>query len=97
MKTNAIITLEQKTVSDGSITYSYVGDYQVWLEFATQTNYSKKLHTPIYTAKGLVFFDADINLTDKIAVIAGLRYEFDEVNRFLDRNGNFHHIEAYLV
>jgi hypothetical protein len=98
-QTNATVDISVRSrdwKNDETITL--VGTYKVWLDEHSSTvirnvvgQRSSQIQLDI--SRGVVIMFIDIDLTDSIVNINGYDYEIITWDRFLDRKGNFHHLE----
>jgi hypothetical protein len=92
MKTNYEIEVWQETVlwnkskSDALVDY-----YGVWVDFGSQWVFLNGVAALV--GKGVVIMSEDIDLKDCYLKIDDLRYEIVRIDKFYDRNKDFHHIE----
>ena len=95
--TNTRVTLKRKTsTGSGSFGKSEIGDYDVWLEGLDVDAQRRvgSITNELSVPRGLFFLFSDIDLTDCYVEVNGEDYPITGFDRFTDRKGNFHHIEA---
>lgn len=95
--TNTVVTIKRKTsTGSGSFGKTVLGSFDVWLEqesVAAQRRVGS-ITNELSIPRGTLFLFEDIDLTDCFVTIDNTDYPIDAFDRYIDRRGNFHHIEA---
>jgi len=95
--TNTVATFKRRSgTGHGSFTKEVIGEYPIWLE---QSSVSTQRRIGSYANEqdipdGTFFLFEDIDLTDCYINVDGEDRPIISFDRFLDRNGEFHHIEG---
>lgn len=95
--TNQTIQLKRKSsTGTGSFGKTLLGSYDVWLE-GLDTKEQRNvggITNERAIPHGLIFLFDDVDLTDCFITTGSVDYPVISFDRFLSRNGDFHHIEA---
>jgi len=95
--TNKTVELKRKTsTGSGSFGKTSLGTFSVWLE-GLDTQEQRNIGSVTNERAiphGLIFLFSDIDLTNCFVVYDGGTYPVTGFDKFYDRNGDFHHIEA---
>ena len=95
--TNTVVTLKRKSsTGSGSFGKTTLGSYDVWLE-TTSVDAQRRVGSitnELSVPQGMFFLFSDVDLTDCFVTISGTDYPISAFDRYADRRGNFHHIEA---
>jgi len=95
--TNTVATIKRKSsTGHGSFSKTVVGQYSIWLE---QSSVSAQRRIGSITneqdvPEGTFFLFEDIDLTDCYIDVDGTDRPITAFDRFIDRKGDFHHIEG---
>ena len=98
MQTNSTLTIKKITTDwKQQETTTTVGTYAVWLEESAVEKWMKEEGKGLVhvIGKGMFILLTDVDLVDTFFELASIRYDICDSGKFLDRKGNFHHIEAY--
>ena len=94
--TNTVATIKRQTsTGHGSFSKETVGQYSIWLEeSSTSQRRVGSITNEQDIPQGTFFLFSDIDLTDCYITIDGEDRPITAFDRFIDRDGDFHHIEA---
>ena len=95
--TNTVVTLKRKSsTGHGSFDKTTLGTYSVWLD--TESVAAQRRVGSITNEQdvpnGFFFLFTDIDLTDCYITIDSEDYPITAFDKYIDRDGDFHHIEA---
>lgn len=95
--TNTVVEIKRKTsTGSGAFGKTSLGDFSVWLEqdsVAAQRRVGS-VTNELSIPQGTIFLFSDIDLTDCFVTIDSADRPITAFDRYIDRKGNFHHIEA---
>jgi len=95
--TNTVATIKRRSsTGHGSFSKTTLGQYSIWLEQSSVSAQRRigSIHNEQDVPQGMFFLFDDIDLTDCYITIDGTDYPITAFDRFIDRSGDFHHIEA---